>query len=279
MRPRGRRASGILGCLLVLTGTAAASQQEVVVAEACKERLAIVLGAEDAVRARMPDTYELIRYPDIQRPGTQRPLVWVSGIRCERLTADGVSAPSTTGIVAALIESPDGSGCLSDTPLVGDLKADAIPFCNLYVLWIATNNVKYAEFLGSTTPDFPVWVTKNLTFEEGEFDPSLVGSPFHFRSRPSAPFKLASDFVVRERPGSMPFASVALWADTRDGTVKVSISLKNLEFGEASGTVRTEPGSELAEVFGGGTGEQAPTFSLIGALRWSDALMTKAVIR
>lgn len=122
--------------------------------------------------------------------------------------------------------------------------------CNFYLLWDATDNPTYAEFLRTGTPDFPIWVTDELFFEEGPFDPSLAGMPFQFRTGASAPFQLQSDFVVRERGGPAPVAAF-FWAETAEGTVRLTFTIDDMEFGEASGTVRTEPGSELAEIFGG----------------------------
>jgi len=274
MGPRGRWAAGVVGCLLVLSGAASASDENVVVLEGCKDRWAFVLGVEEAVRSRVPARYELVR--DL---GTQRPLVFVEGgLRCDSYTVGGTSAATTIASVAAVVESPDGEGCLSAIPGLGDIKADALPVCNAYLLWDATDNARYAEFLRSGTPDFPIWVTDELLFEEGSFDLPLLGAPFHFQAGPSAPFRLTSDFVVRERPGPVPVATF-FWTETAGGTVKLSFYIDDLEFGEASGTVRTEPGSELAEIFGGEVGEPAPGLSLFGAARWTRAVLAKTVIR
>jgi hypothetical protein len=72
---------------------------------------------------------------------------------------------------------------------------------------------------------------------------------------------------------------VSLWVDTKDVTVKVSIAIDNFEFGEASGTVRTNPGSELAEIFGGEVGQAAPGVSMFAATRWMHAVLTKTASR
>jgi hypothetical protein len=193
------------------------------------------------------------------------------------LTVDDVSAPTTISAAGALIESPDGRGCLSAAPGIGDPAGNAIPICNVYLLWRATNNPADADFLRAGTPSFPVWLTDDLWFEQKELEPSALGAPFRFRAGPSAPFRLASDLVVRERPGGGPFAAF-LWTDTPDGTVKLSFSAPDLEFGEASGEIRTAPGSDLAEIFGGEVAHPAPGVSQFSALRWSRGVLTKRVI-
>lgn len=242
-----------------------------VVIEGCNERFAGVLGQEAPVRSLVPDAYELIRYP-----GTDRPLLWVSSIHCDNLTVNGTSSEATIAGVAAFIESPDGRGCASGLPLIGDVDGDAAPICNAYLLWYATTNRAHAAFLRAGTPDFPISVTDDLDFRDGEFDPSVAGAPFEFRAGPRAPFRLESDFVVRDRPLETPLV-VSFWNDIKAGTAKLEIFME-LEFGEASGTVRTEPGSRLAEVFGGATAEQAPGVSLFGAPHISYGVITKEVI-
>lgn len=256
------------------TRTSAVSEDDdVVVLEGCKDRVAFVLGVEEAVRSRVPARYELVR-----DPGTGRPLLFVdAGLRCDSYTVGGRRTPTKIASVSAMVQSPDGEGCLSAAPMLGDLKADAVPVCNYYLLWDATNNAGYARFLRSGTPDFPISVIKALSWEESEFDPSRMGVPFRFRVGRRSPYQLASDFIVRERPGGGPFAAF-FWTETAGGTVKLSLFADNVEFGEASGRVRTKPGSELAELFGGAVGQPAPGLSLISAVGWSRAVLTKTVI-
>lgn len=242
-----------------------------VIIEGCDERFAGVLGQEAPVRSLVPEAYELIRYP-----GTDRPLLWVSSIHCDNLTVNGTSSETTIAGVAAFIESPDGRGCISELPLIGGVDGDAAPICNAYLLWYATTNGAHAAFLRAGTPDFPISVTDDLDFRDGQFDPSVAGTPFEFRAGPRAPFRLESDFVVRDRPLETPVV-VSFWNDTKAGTVKLEMSME-LEFGEASGTVRTEPGSPLAELFGAATAEQAPGVSLFGAPHINHGVITKELI-
>lgn len=248
-------------------------ERDSVVLEDCKDRAAVVLGVEDAVRERLPAQYEPVR-----DPGTERPLVWVETLRCESYVVGQSAVPTKVSAVGVVVESPDGSGCLSALPGVRDVEGDALPVCNIYLLWDATDNERYADFLRAGAADFPISVTDDLSFEEGEFDLSLIGVPFRFRSGPSAPFQLVCDLVVRERPGGGPFEA-SFWADTAAGVVKLAFSLEHAEFGEASGTVRTETGTDLAEIFGGEVAEPAPGFPLISAIRWNRAVLTKTVMR
>lgn len=254
-------------------GRGAPEDEGAVILEGCRDRAAFVLGVEEAVRSRVPASYELVR-----DPGTNRPLVWVETLRCDSYAVGDASAATKISAIAAVVESPDGMGCLSAIPAVGDLQGDALPFCNGYLLWDATDNPMYAEFLRSGTPDFPIQVTHDLSFTEGELDPLRAGAPYQFRAGPSAPFQLVCDLVIRDRPGGGPFTA-SFWADTAAGTVKLSFSLHDVEFGEASGTVRTAPGSQLAGIFGGEVAQPAPGFSMISAFRWSHGTLTKTVIR
>lgn len=242
-----------------------------VIIEGCNERFAGVLGQEAPVRSLVPEAYELIRYP-----GTDRPLLWVSSIHCDNLSVDGTSSETTIAGVAAFIESPDGRGCMSELPLLGDVSGDAAAICNAYLLQYATTNAAHAAFLRAGTPDFSISLTDDLDFHDGEFDPLVAGVPFEFHAGPRAPFRLESDFVVRDRPLESSLL-VSFWNDTKAGTIKLEMFLE-LEFGEASGTVRTEPGSELAELFGAATAEQAPGVSLFGAPHINYGVITKQLI-
>lgn len=242
------------------------------VLQGCDERYTVAFGIEDAVRSRVPARYELLR-----DPATNRPLVWMNSIRCEGVTVDGVTAPATFTTVGVPIESPDGEGCLSATPVVGEVKGDALPICNFYVLWRATDNDREAGLLRDDTPGFPVWVTDELFFEQDPLELSSAGAPFRFRTGASAPFTLVSDLVVRARPGGDALAA-SLWTDTPAGTVKLAFVSGDVASGEATGTVRTASGSELAEMLGGETAQPVPGVPLVSALHWDRGVLTKSVV-
>jgi hypothetical protein len=86
----------------------------------------------------------------------------------------------------AIIESPDGSGCLARWPVLGGAKPDLLPLCNLYSFFNANDNLGVVEALRAVFPGSPVPYVRDLVFEEGEFDLTRLGAPFRFRAITSA---------------------------------------------------------------------------------------------
>lgn len=241
--------------------------------EGCVERFANVTGDEPEVRARVPAGYELVR-----DTASGRPLVWVSSIRCDKVTVDDASGPATIAAFAAVIESPDGSGCLSRVPVASATRPDALPLCNLYVFFHATDAPHYAAFLRAGTPDYPVSLVRGLSFEDGPFDAAALGTRFRFRADKPTPSPFVVEFVVRDRPGDLPLTP-SFWRDTDAGTAKLTFVSDNLTLGEAHGVVRPRAGSEMAAMIGGTSATPPPGFALFGAPRWRSGVLTKSIVR
>src|SRR5207244_11011283 len=90
----------------------------------CQEHQAFVDGDAAAVAARLPK-----HYTPVLDASSGRPLLFARAIRCREVTIDDRTAPATMASFGIVIESPDGRGCASGTP-VGSVKGDMPPVCN-----------------------------------------------------------------------------------------------------------------------------------------------------
>ena len=236
----------------------------------CRERFVIVPGDEEGVRARVPARYDLARGSD------GRPLLYASAIRCERYSARGTTARTLVAAFAVMIAPPDGVGCASRWPVVGDVKGDALS-CNLYVLFAAYDNPAVVAWLRAGTPDLPVHHVKDLRWHEDATDLAglTAGLRFHAGRPTPSPFDL--DATVRSRPVETPFTAT-FWAETKAGTVRIRFETDDMALGRADGTLRAAPGTEMARLLGSETATGAPPFSLIAGNRWRAGSLTKAVL-
>jgi hypothetical protein len=265
--------------VMVLVGGAAAipsvsantSAAPRAVLEECRERYVFVPGEEEQILERVPDRYELVRN------AFGRPLLYVSAIRCERYTVDGTTEPTTVAAFAAIIESPDGGGCASRWPVVGDVKPDARPYCNLYLLFAAYDNPAVVTWGRAGVPDLPVLHVPDLEYRQRDLDLSRLGAPFHFRAGWPTPSPFELDAIVRERPVEAPITA-SFWFTGSSGTVRFRFESDNLAFGEADGTVRPAPGSEMAEMFGTETPMPSAGTTLFAGNRWRYGELTKELL-
>lgn len=85
------------------------------------------------------------------------------------------------------------------------------------------------------------------------------------------------DVIVRERPVEGPITPT-FWFASALGTVRIRFESDDLAFGEADGTVRPAPGSEMAELFGTETPTSAPGFSFLAGNRWRYGELTKELL-
>jgi hypothetical protein len=215
----------------------------ILILEECRGRAVFVPGAEELVRRRVPAQFELVRDP------LGRPLLLVDGSRCERITVDGKTRPTTFALFMAIIESPDGAGCLSQWPLVGGVKSDLVPLCNFYSLFIAFDNRAVVKGIRSLVPDFPIRYVPGHVFEAEDFDLTRLGAPFRFRAgrRTPSPFELNG--VVREVPAQGP-ATYSFWFTGSSGTVMFREDIDELAIGQMDARLRAASGSEMAELLG-----------------------------
>lgn len=238
--------------------------------EDCRERFVIAPGVEEEVRPRVPSRFEL------RRNSSGQPLLFVSAIRCERYTINGDSRPTTAAVFMAPIESPDGVACASNWPVVGMVKPDAIGSCSSYIFFVAYDNPEVVEWGRQGIPDLPVHHMEDLDFAEGPLDPASLGVPFHYNA-PSAPSPYEMDLVVRERPVPTGLTG-SFWFEGSDGTTaRFRFTSDDYAFGEATGTLRVGPGSEMAEMFGTTTPEPQPPFSLMAGDHWHQGELTKTL--
>ena len=273
-----RRQAGLLlalnavasACVAIGPVSARAVSAESASLENCRERFVVVPGDDAAVEARVPTGYELSRDAD------GHPLLYVTAIRCERYRVGRSARPTTAAAFAAMVKSPDGVGCASAWPAIGDVKGDALS-CNLYVLFAAYDNPAVVSWLRAGTPDLPVHHVPDLDFEETGLDLAIQGQHLVFDAgrRTPSPFRL--DAVVRERPLQTPFTAT-FWAETAAGTVRIRFESTALALGESQGTLAIAPGSEMATLAGTERAAGAQPFTLIAGNRWAQGSLTKTLL-
>lgn len=245
-----RRLSLTLVALAIATGAGAiplASARSpappIAILEDCRPRAVLAPGVEELVRQKVPAQFELVRDP------LGRPLLAVVASKCERFTVGDTTRPTTYALFMAVIESPDGAGCLSQWPVVGSVKADLVPLCNFYLLFTTFDNRAMVKEIRSLVPDAPIrYVTGNVYGQDG-FDLTRLGAPFRFHAgrRTPSPFTLSA--VVREGAGEGP-ATFFLWFTGSSGTVRFREDFADLTIGQLDATLRAAPGSEMAELLG-----------------------------
>src|SRR4051794_17845509 len=237
----------------------------------CAEHQAFVQGDDAAVAARLPK-----RYTALRDPSSGHPVLFVRALRCADVAGDGQSGPATVASYGIVVESPDGSGCASGAPGAGSAKGDVPPVCNWYVLaWLA-DRPQIVDWLRRGTQAFPAFHVSDIVFKLGDFDPAQGGAPLHVEA--PAPGSFTMDEIGRPRPGQLSVRG-SYFNDTPDGTVRVRFSSDDLTSGDASGTVRAAPGSELAKLMGATERPYLGSFSGVAAEHWDHAAYRKQLER
>lgn len=242
------------------TDDVSASAVDPAVLEDCRERFVIVPADEEAVRERVPQGF------DLGRDRSGRPLVYVGMGSCERYTVNGVTRPTTWAAFMATIASPDGRGCMSRWPVVGGVKGDLVS-CNLYPLFVAYDNPVAVAWGRQAAPDGPGVFAPDHVFDQQPLSLLTLGAPFRFEAGPSTPSPFTLDLVVRARPARHPW-SAAFWSVGPSGTTVFRFASDTVSTGEARGTVRVEPDSEMAEILGTDEPTPDPGFATMGAFEW-----------
>lgn len=240
--------------------------------ESCRERMFPGHGVPEEVERRVPDGYRLLL-----DPATQRPLVRVGVGECEAVTVPGSAPqPLTWALMDVAIEPPDGRGCAARTPVIAEVKPDAIQLCNWYELFWAFDHRAMVDWVRRGSPDFPVRYVPDLRFEQAAIDPGRLGAPFRFEAGPPTPSPFVLEAIVRERPVEHPLTAV-FWQDGSYGTLSVTLVTEDFAFGEAETTLRAAPGSDMAQIFGSEEPEAAPGLSTIGSIQWRRAEFRKEI--
>jgi hypothetical protein len=208
-------------------------------AAGCHERFLVGTGDPAQVRARVPARYQL------EMGLTGRPLVVVKAIRCARAVFGSVARTENEVSVAAVIQSPDGSGCLSPLPVIGALKGDALPLCDFYALSTFTDDPDaVGYFRGAGVETFPVHLVPSIAYGEGPFD--LLALGVHLRVR--AP-EVAIDGSYRTIPSDLPI-QVGIWWDGAHGPVRYTFAVRLSEVGVFDGTAAATPNTQTSSIFG-----------------------------
>ncbi|HEX2085368.1 MAG TPA: hypothetical protein VHF89_06775 [Solirubrobacteraceae bacterium] len=255
MRVRDAIAAGVLAGALAAAAPAAAAAAGPSFASGtgCEEQQAWVEGDEGAVEAHLPDGYEPVR------AGSGAPLLFVRALSCAGVSLDGGPAdPAVVAGYGVVVESPDGLGCGSGTPVIGPHR-EGPPICNWYPLRTLTDDRRLARWFGDQLAAAHV---PGLVFDWRDLDPARGGAPGHVR----AP-GWAIDTLTRERPGELGVRG-GYWAETRGGTFKLAVSTDELISSGGSATVTAEPGSELATLLGAPQRSAVPPYDAFTAQRF-----------
>lgn len=241
-------------CAALPPASASASASDVAVLQDCRERAVIVPGVEKLVRQRVPAQFKLVHDP------LGRPLLAVVAGRCEHYSLGGPPQPTTFTSFTAMIESPDGGGCLSKWPVLGSVKPDVLPFCNFYYFFSAYDNPGVVVAQRGAIPELPVYYVPDLAFESREFDSTKLGTPFRFRAAAPTPSPFELNTSVVEGPVAAP-ATISFWFQGASGTVGGRLEIDDFAPGLMTGTtLRAAPGSEMATLLG--TPTPTPLFGL-----------------
>lgn len=250
-------AAAVLVCLAPSPANAGTTTRTTGYARDCHEPLAFVKVPASAVRKRVPSSYTL--YEELPGQAT----LFVRAAFCEGWNVGGKEIPTFIGQVGALVESPDGDGCMTHGMRdygFDQLDGNALEICNYYSFFLATDNRRYVEWLRAGGLErFPVHYTRKFKFRlkpgplpgEFAFDFSVGGAvPWPFRLRGTG----------LEREGALPL-SVAIWNNVGDKVVKF-IAQPDILLGHAEGKISAAPGTRLAKVLGGTSMSFAGPWSL-----------------
>ena len=206
----------------------------------------LVPGVEERVRERVPARFELVRDP------LGRPLLLAIAERCGRYTVGGATKPTTSAWFVAVIESPDGAGCLSRWPVVGALTPDLVPACNLYFLSGAYDNRAAVRTYRALFPGIAIRYVPDLSLETGDLDLTRLGAPLRFRAGPPTPSPFELGGVFREQALVRGPATFSIYTDS-SGTAGARLEIDDLALGQMDATLRAAPGSEMAYLLGSET--------------------------
>lgn len=240
--------------------------------EDCREGMFFGYGVRDEVRKRVPLEYELLF-----DSSTRQPLLRVAGGECRTVSVPGAEPHRLTwALMDVAVVPPDGRGCQARSPVVADLKPDANPLCNWHTLFWASDSAPFVEWALQGTPDFPAYFVEDLSFEQGALDPARLGAPLRVQAGPPTPSPFVLESIVREYPVAHPL-TVGFWRSGSNGMAKVTFETEDFAFGHADETLRAEPGSEMARLFGTDTPTLAPGLAPFGAARFGRAELRKEI--
>jgi hypothetical protein len=192
------------------------------------------------VRATVPPAYDLLTGPD------GRPLLFLNALACRAVAMDGEIRPLTASLVAAVVRSPDGQGCATRVPVLGQLAGDALPVCNLYVLREIFDDARVLDRYRAGAPDYPVSHVPELRID----DRAVLGPLRAFTLR--SPGLTWSGMTLDAPSPPVPF-HVPLWWEPDAARPHAVVSVDFERLGTWTGRIDAAPGSEWWTWFGGPT--------------------------
>lgn len=245
--------------------TAAAGPGSYALGTDCVEQQAFVEGDPETVAARLPASYTPARTP------SGAPVLFARALRCEALGLRARrAAPTIIASYGVLIESPDGMGCGSGSP-VGALKGDVPPVCNWYVIALFTDRRPVVRWLQDGTEGFPVSHSRSMRFAVEDVDPAAGGAPFAFSSH-----DFAIRAVARDNPREVAVRG-GYWTDFSSTMVKLALAA-NVRAGDGSGRVIATPGSQFAALLGADERPYLPGYSAFSSVRAARGIYRKQVV-
>ena len=238
----------------------ASASSRLAVIEDCRERAVLVPGVEELVRERVPKIFDLVRDP------LGRPLLLVDGARCERITIGETARPSSFALFMAVIESPDGGGCMSRWPIAGGLAGDLLPLCNFYMLFDAHTNRAVVKATRKLSPSAPIHHVRKLRFEQTD---GTLGARYRFRAGGKTPSPFELNGIVRESPLQHPL-TVSFWDARISGIERVRVQIPRVALGHLDGRLNASPGSEMAELLG--TETPTPLGGMALSYEWAEVI-------
>ena len=233
-------AVAVAAAFALAVAPAQAAQPTVMSTQSCDEHEAVVDGDPAAVAARLPAGFT----PVTDLDGS--PLIVAHAIRCDRVELGEHAGPATFANIGILVQSPDGVGCASGAPVIGQIKGDIPPACNWYSLaWWSDDRCVARWTAGALSP---------ITF-------SLAGSTLHAE----VPGTFAIDDTYRMRPGTISVRG-AYWTTTQ----RLGIASDTITSGDATGTLTAES-PEIRALLGAAQRPFVPGYDAVAAVHW-DAL-------
>lgn len=238
-------------------------------ADACAEHQAFFDGDPAAVAARLPDSYT-----PATDPASGKPLLFARAEHC-RITVNGTTTPATIAVFGIVINSPDGRGCASGIPTLGEAAGQLPPVCNWYPIeWLASDQ-RVVNWLSADSPGPTAVLVPGLAFSLSPADSGAV--MFHF----AAPAPAPSPFSM-EDAGHPGLATINVrggyWMGTGARAMKIAFSTDDITPGQATGSVRAAPGSPAAELMGSTGSSYAAEYQAIAGERWAHGSYRKQLL-
>src|SRR5947209_15079549 len=209
-------AAALALCALAVRAEAAATVPSFMRADGCVEHQAFFDGDAAAVRARLPRAYT----PTVD-PSSGRPLLFARAERCA-VTIGGRTETATMASAGIVIGSPDGRGCGSGAPGIGQTQGQNPPVCNWYPLFWVADQRPIVDWLRAGAGGFPAVLAPNLSFQVAA---SGAGGTTSFSFQ--APARFTMQDTGHPQPALINVRG-GYWSGSGSDTIKLAFSTNDL---------------------------------------------------